>query len=289
MDIFQEQKARAETYGKACGALPDVFREAAPSAALVLGSGWSDSLLRPDDRILSRVPYSAIPGLGASTVAGHAGELVLFERRGARALAFRGRRHGYEGEGWTPVLAPVEIARRLGAGAILLTNAAGGIRADLAPGSLMALSDHVNLTGLNPLKGPPVPGWGPRFPDMSEVYDRRIREAMRAILREDGVELAEGVYAYAAGPSFETPAEIRAFRALGGDAVGMSTVPEAVVAHAAGMRVAAVSCITNFAAGLGGRQLGHEEVLDTTRASLPRMSATLDAFLRAAAETGAEP
>ncbi|MGI6494874.1 MAG: purine-nucleoside phosphorylase [Kiritimatiellia bacterium] len=284
MDIFAEQVRRAETYREAIEALPPEFREAPPAAALVLGSGWSEALERPGDRLLARVPYSAVPGLGASTVAGHAGELRLFERHGLRAMAFQGRRHRYEGEGWTPVLAPVEIARRLGAPSLLLTNAAGGIREDLSPGRLMALRDHINLTGLNPLQGPVVPGWGPRFPDMSEVYDPAFRAAMRERLRSEGVELSEGVYVYVAGPSFETPAEIRAFRRLDGDAVGMSTVPEAIVAHAIGMRVAAVSCITNFAAGLGGCRLGHEDVLETSRDSLPRMGAVLDAFLRTVAE-----
>ena len=260
-------------------ALPAIFKSEKPSAAVVLGSGWSDALA--PDEVMARVPYSALPGLGASTVVGHAGELMLFRFGGRTAVAFRGRRHYYEGVGWGPVIAPVELSRRLGVSDILLTNAAGGIRSDLRPGSLMALSDHVNFTGLNPLQGPPVPGWGPRFPDMSEAYDKKRRAAFCALARENGVEISEGVYVYVAGPSFETPAEIRAYRMLGADAVGMSTVPEATLAHAIGMRVSAISCITNFAAGLADRQLNHEEVLETSVAAMPRMRTAIECFLRA--------
>ena len=268
-------------FDRSIDALPRQFAENPPSVAIVLGSGWSNALA-PDERdVLARVSYSDVPALGASTVVGHAGELVLFRFGGRAVAAFRGRRHFYEGVGWGPVIAPVEIARRLGVKDILLTNASGGIRDGLRPGSLMAISDHVNFTGLNPLRGAQVPGWGPRFPDMSEVYDKKRRAAFCALARERGVEISEGVYVYVAGPSFETPAEIKAYRMIGADAVGMSTVPEAVLAHAMGMRVSALSCITNFAAGLADRQLNHEEVLETSRDSMPRMRTALECYLSA--------
>lgn len=268
-------------FDKSIDALPREFADNPPSVAMVLGSGWSGALAPDEGDILARVPYSTLPALGASTVPGHAGEVMLFRFEGTNVAAFRGRRHFYEGVGWGPVIAPVEISRRLGAADILLTNASGGIRPDLRPGSLMAIADHMNLTGLNPLRGAQVPGWGPRFPDMSEVYDKKRRAAFRALAGERGVAIAEGTYIYVSGPSFETPAEIHAYAMLGADAVGMSTVPEATLAHAAGMRVSALSCITNFAAGLADRQLNHEEVLETSRDAMPRMRAALECYLRA--------
>lgn len=256
-------------------ALPAPFREAPPVCGLILGSGWGDAL-RPE-AVHARVPYAALDGFGASTVAGHHGELLCATLTGRRVVLFSGRRHYYEGCGLGPVVYPVELLRCLGAPIVLLTNAAGGLNPDFAPGTLMAVEDHLNLTGVNPLRGPHRPEWGPRFPDLSHVYDPALTDLLCAL--EAGVR--RGVYAFSVGPSYETPAEVRALRALGGDAVGMSTVPEAVVAHAAGLRVAALSCVTNPAAGLSPTPLRHEEVLAASEAAKPRMAALVAAFVGA--------
>lgn len=256
------------------GNLPKAFREAPIVCGLVLGSGWGD-VLRPE-ALHARLPYAALEGFGASTVAGHHGELLLMTLGGKRVAAFSGRRHYYEGCDLDQVVYPVELLRCLGVPAVLLTNAAGGLNPGFAPGALMAVEDHLNLTGVNPLRGPHRPEWGPRFPDLSRVYD----PALTDLLVCSGEDVRRGVYAFSVGPSYETPAEVRALRALGGDAVGMSTVPEAIVAHAAGLRVAALSCVTNPAAGLGAEPLSHAEVLAAGEAAKPRMAALVAAFLR---------
>ena len=265
-------------FDTAVAALPPCCFEQPPACGLILGSGWSPALQTGDVKL--RLPFGDIPGLGASTVVGHAGELVLFEKYGIRVAAFLGRRHWYEGEGWTPVALPVELMRRLGVRDVLLTNAAGGIHPDLRPGSFLSIRDHINLSGLNPLQGPPVSGWGPRFPDQSRVYHPELRRLLQDAARNAGVALAEGVYAFTAGPAYETPAEIRGYAALGADAVGMSTVPEAMIANAAGLRVAAVSCISNAAAGAGSPPLDHAEVLAETQRVTPQMTALLEGFMR---------
>lgn len=267
-----------DAFDQATAALPPVFFEETPACALVLGSGWSQALRPPT--LLARVPYAAIPGLGASTVAGHSGELVLFRQGAGRVAAFCGRRHWYEGEGWTPVVLPIELARRIGVRDVLLTNAAGSIRPGLMPGDLLLLIDHINTAGINPLQGPMRPGWGVRFPDQTEVYHRDLRTLLHRAAQDADVPLTDGVYAFTGGPCYETPAEIRAYALMGADAVGMSTVPEAMVAHAMGLRVAALSCITNTAAGLSGPHLSHDEVLAETRRAAPVMERLLEAFLR---------
>lgn len=264
-------------FDAAAAALPSAFSGQPPACGLILGSGWGSAL--QTGAVLARIPYREIPGLGASTVVGHAGELVLFERHGLRVAAFMGRRHWYEGAGWEPVVLPVELLRRLGARRVLITNAAGGISPSLRPGDLMAIRDHINTTGANPLIGPVVPGWGPRFPDQSRVYDPELVELLRKAAHDTDATLSDGVYAFTTGPGYETPAEIRAYAGMGADAVGMSTVPEAIVANAAGLRVAGLSCITNMAAGISGPHLSHDEVLEQTRKTAPAMAALLDAFL----------
>lgn len=262
----------------AFAALPSVFAEARPACGLILGSGWSHAL--SVDAVVARVSYAAIPGLGSSTIAGHAGELRLLRHNGLHVAAFCGRRHWYEGEGWLPVVLPIDLMRRMGVRDVLLTNAAGGINVNLRPGDFLLLQDHINTVGLNPLQGPAVAGWGPRFPDQSHIYNRDLRRLLRLAAHEAGVELNEGVYAFTAGPTYETPAEIRAYAGMGADAVGMSTVPEAMVGSASGLRVAAVSCITNTAAGISGPHLSHEEVIAETRRVTPLMGRLLDAFLK---------
>jgi purine-nucleoside phosphorylase len=264
---------------QAARALPPVFREQPPVCGLILGSGWSQALASRE--VLARVPYGAIPGLGASTVAGHAGELLLFEQAGKRVAAFCGRRHWYEGAGWTPVALPVDLLRRMGTRQLVLTNAAGGVNPSLKPGDLLMIRDHINTAGLNPLQGPVIPGWGPRFPDQSRVYAPALAGVLRPCAAAAGIALHEGIYAFTSGPCFETPAEIRAYRGWGVDAVGMSTVPEALLGSAMGMEVAAVSCITNMAAGMGEQALNHEEVLEATQAAGPRMRRLIEALLDA--------
>jgi purine-nucleoside phosphorylase len=262
----------------AAAALPKLCFDKPLQCGLILGSGWSQAL--ETGTPLLRLPYADIPGLGASTVVGHAGELLLFERHGLRIAAFLGRRHWYEGAGWEPVVLPVELLRRMGAQTLLITNAAGGISPSLKPGDLMVIRDHINPSGINPLIGPVVPGWGPRFPDQSQIYAPLLIDLLRKAAYDTEASFTDGVYAFTTGPCYETPAEIRAYASMGADAVGMSTVPEAIVANAAGLSVAGLSCITNMAAGISGPHLSHEEVLAQTRKTAPVMSALLDAFLK---------
>ncbi len=258
-------------------ALPTAFREAPIACGLILGSGWGD-VLTPE-ATWATVPYSALEGYGTSTVSGHSGELKLITLGTRRVAAFCGRRHYYEGCSLEQVVYPVELLRALGVKNLLLTNAAGGLNPDFRPGELMVLSDHLNLTGINPLRGAHRPEWGVRFPDMTQVYDA---EFQAHLLRLGGAQTHAGIYAFSTGPSYETPAEVRAYRALGADAVGMSTVPEAVVAHACGMRVAALSCITNSAAGIQATPLSHEEVLAVSNAAKPLMARLVTDFVREA-------
>jgi purine-nucleoside phosphorylase len=195
-------------------------------------------------------------------------------------LIFEGRRHWYEGDGWNPIAFPIRLAASLGARIVILTNAAGGIRPAFRPGTLMVVDDHINAMGTNPLVGPHDVTWGPRFPDQSAVYDPRLRRQLHRTARRVGAPLAHGIYLAVSGPPYETPAEIAAFRSMGADAVGMSTVPEAILAHAAGLRVVAVSYISNPAAAASGAPLSHEALLARARTMQPRMTALLSAFIR---------
>lgn len=266
-------------FDKAAAALPDACFARPPDFAVVLGSGWGDALRC--DKTLVRIPYSDIPGLGAATVVGHAGELRLYLRGGRRILAFCGRRHWYEGVGWEAVVLPAELARRMGCGKILLTNAAGGINPALRPGDFVILRDHVNTVGLNPLVGPHNPEWGPRFPDMTAVYTQHLRDVLHASANRRGLRAMSGVYAFTSGPVFETPAEIRTYGHMGADVVGMSTVPEAVFAHACGLQVAGLSLVSNLAAGISSAPLCHEEVLAASQAARAVMADLLDDFVTA--------
>jgi purine-nucleoside phosphorylase len=252
--------------------------DAAPRAGLICGSGWGEVV--KSFTIVDSLPYEAIPGLGKTGVVGHAGRLVRAEAHGVETFIFQGRRHHYEGEGWTPVALPVYLLRQFGAGTVLLTNSAGGARADLRPGDLMVITDHINFLFANPLTGPHHPVWGPRFPDQSQVYTPALREILRRAAGRIGLPLAEGVYLASPGPTYETPAEVRMFRAWGADALGMSTVPEAILASAAGLAVVGVSCITNLAAGTLDQPLSHEEVTEMTRLTMPKMQALVAAFWR---------
>lgn len=228
-----------------------------PDVAIVLGSGLGGLAGEIADR--ATIPFDAIPGLRGTGVEGHAGHLVAGELGGTRVIAFAGRLHYYEGHPSHRVVLPVRLASALGATALLVTNAAGGVRRTLRPGTLMLLRDHINLAFRSPLAGPVFEG-EERFPDLSAPYDAELGASMRTAARTSGVFLDEGVYAWVLGPCYETPAEIRMLERIGADAVGMSTVPEVLVAVARGMRVCAVSCITN-AAGAGA-PVDHREVLE---------------------------
>jgi purine-nucleoside phosphorylase len=245
-----------------------------PRVALVLGSGLG--ALADDLEDSTAIPYEEVPGFARPTVEGHAGRLVLGRIGPTPVAAMQGRFHYYEGYTLEETTFPVRVLSLLGAQSIVLTNAAGGINNALRQGSLMLISDHLNLMGASPLRGPNDARFGPRFPDMSEVYDRAYQEVAVQEAHAMKVELRRGVYAALPGPNYETPAEIRMLRALGADAVGMSTVPEAVVARHAGLRVLGISCITNMASGVLDQPIDHGEVIETGQ----RVRATFTELLR---------
>jgi purine-nucleoside phosphorylase len=239
-------------------------REAAPRVGLVLGSGLGSFAQKLVNRVA--IPYEEIPHFPVpSGVVGHAGELVLGDVGRMPVVVLSGRVHFYEGRPMTDVVYPARVLARLGVGAVILTNAAGGVRRTFKPGDLMLISDHINAFGTNPLIGPNEEAIGHRFPDMSAVYDKNLRRLAKATAREVKVPLRDGVYLGNSGPSYETPAEIRAYRTLGADAVGMSTIPEAIALRHAGVRVLGISTITNMAAGILPQALDHSEVLATTK------------------------
>ncbi len=247
-------------------------RAATPVIGVVLGSGlgaFGDTLAD-----LVRVPYADIPHMPVSRVVGHAGNLCLGQAGGVEVACMQGRVHLYEGHEPERVVFGVRLLARLGCKAVLLTNAAGGIHPGFSPGDLMLIVDHINLTGRNPLLGANDDALGPRFPDMTEAYDRRLREVARHAARAEGLTLLEGVYLANLGPTYETPAEVRMARALGADAVGMSTVPEVIALRHMRVPVAAISCITNLAAGISPTPLDHgevEQVANRTRQDFVRL------------------
>lgn len=249
----------------------------APEVGVVLGSG----LGRFGDEVEGalRVPYERVEGMPRAGVSGHEGVLVLGKVSGASVAVLQGRVHAYEGHPLEEVVFGVRLLRALGAESVLLTNAAGGIDPAIAPGELMVISDHLNLTGRNPLVGPNDLALGPRFPDMSEVYDAALRRALHDAAASVGVVLREGVYAGVLGPSYETPAEIRMVAGHGASAIGMSTVLEAIAARHVGLRVVGLSCITNRAAGLSGERLTHEEVKVTAGAAAEKVARLIAAFV----------
>lgn len=227
---------------------------------MVLGSGFQHVLSQFDAE--SRIDYSRLPGFPPTGVSGHAGELLLGRLGGTPVMVFSGRTHYYEGRTMAAVTFAVRVAAACGVRDLVLTNAAGGLNRAFRPGDFMILADHINLIGANPLRGPAVPGL-PRFVDLTLTYDQRLSLLLARAGRQCGVRFKSGVYLAVSGPSYETPAEIRAFARLGADAIGMSTVPEAIVARQCGLNVAALSCITNLAAGRSKQPISHQEVLET--------------------------
>lgn len=228
---------------------------------LILGSGLGELADEIEDSIV--IPYTEIPSFPVSTVAGHAGQLVFGTLGGKKVLALQGRFHYYEGYSMNEVTFPVRVMRFLGTESIIVTNAAGGVNKDFTPGDLMLITDHINSFGTNPLIGPNDEEFGVRFPDLTEAYDKEYQEVAKEVAIELDLSLKEGVYYGMTGPTYETPAEIRMIQTVGGDAVGMSTVPEVIVARHAGMRVVGISCISNLAAGMG-EKLNHEDVIEVT-------------------------
>jgi len=245
-----------------------------PRIAVVLGSGLG--AFADEFEEAARIPYSDIPGFAASTVAGHAGSLVIGRVGPVPVVAMQGRVHFYEGYSLEEVTFPIRTFKLLGIETLLLTNAAGGINVQLSEGTLMIISDHLNLMGVNPLRGPNDERFGPRFPDMTEVYSRELQETVVEEASALGIEVRRGIYAALSGPSYETPAEIHMLRSFGVDAIGMSTVPEAIVARHMGMKVLGISCITNMAAGISDSPINHEEVIETGN----RVRATFTLLLR---------
>ncbi len=248
-----------------------------PETAVVLGSGlgsFAESLAGAQT-----MPYETIPYWPASRIVGHAGKLVAGEARGRHVLALSGRVHFYEGHPVETVTFAVRVLGRLGVKTLLLTNAAGGINTNFGEGALMVIDDHLNLMGVNPLVGPNDERLGPRFPDMSEVYSKRLRAIADKAAAAASIKVEHGVYVAVSGPSYETPAEIRAFRTLGADAVGMSTVPEAIVARHMGIEVLGISCISNMAAGILPQPITAEEVIETTGRVRGQFIALLEGIL----------
>ncbi len=233
-----------------------------PEIGLILGSGLGVLAEEIEEPI--KIPYQEIPEFPVSTVEGHAGQLVYGTLRGKKVIAMQGRFHFYEGYSLDKVTFPVRVMRELGVSTIIVTNAAGGINESFEAGDLMLITDHINNMGTNPLIGENQPHFGVRFPDMSEAYSKELRGVAKQVAEELKINLKEGVYVGNTGPSYETPAEIRMLRVWGGDAVGMSTVPEVIIARHAGMKVLGISCISNMAAGILDQPLTHDEVMETT-------------------------
>ncbi len=232
-----------------------------PEIGIVLGSGLGDLA---DSYCDIAIPYGNIPHFAKSTVEGHKGQLVFADINGKKVVMMQGRNHFYEGHSMADVTYPIKVMKELGAKTLILTNAAGAVNKSFRPGDLMVITDHINFMGQNPLVGPNDEHFGVRFPDMSEVYNKNLVKIVDAAARLLKIDIKHGVYLASSGPSYETPAEIRMMRNWGADAVGMSTVPEAIVANYCGMNVVGISCISNYATGVSTKKLSHEEVIETT-------------------------
>jgi len=229
-----------------------------PKIGIILGSGLGIYADQIENKVI--IPYQDIPHFKKTSVEGHDGRLILGTVQGVEVVALQGRIHAYEGYPMEEIVFPVRTLAMLGIEILFLTNASGGINDNFHPGDLVAITDHINLTGRNPLVGPNIPELGPRFPDMTEAYDSELREVMRKVAKNHHVDLKDGVYCSVLGPTYETPAEIRMIKTIGGDMVGMSTVPEVIAANHLGVKVAGVACITNYAAGIKKEKLSHADV-----------------------------
>lgn len=252
--------------------------EQKPQVGLILGSGLGELA----DHIQGVViPYSDIPHFPVSTVQGHKGQLVIGEYQGKQVVAMQGRFHFYEGYTLQQTTFPIRVMKLLGVETLIVTNAAGGVNTSYQPGDLMVITDHINLTGQNPLIGENLHEFGDRFPDMSNAYTAELRSLFKTLAAQDGIQVREGVYAGMTGPSYETPAEIRMLRTIGADAIGMSTVPEVIVASHCRMRVLGISCISNMAAGILPQPLSHAEVMETAERVKATFMQLINQFIEA--------
>lgn len=243
-----------------------------PEIGIILGSGLGDFA---QDFNAITIPYSVIPGFETSMVKGHKGQLAFVEINGKKVVIMQGRYHFYEGHSMEKVVYPVKVMKKLGVKTIIITNAAGAINKDFKPTDLMLITDHINLMGTNPLIGQNDERLGTRFPDMSEIYKKDLIKTAHSCASKLGFKLQNGVYAAFTGPSYETPAEIKALKVLGADVVGMSTIPEAIVANYCSMNVLGISCISNYAAGISDEKLSHEEVIESTNIAKEKFKSLL--------------
>lgn len=252
-----------------------------PRVGMILGSGLG--ALADDIAATATIPTAEVPGWPQSTIEGHAGQLVLGELEGQPVFVLQGRAHYYEGYPMSRIGLSVRVMQNLGVEILIVTNAAGAVNPDFQPGELMLITDHINFMGMagaSPLRGPNLASFGPRFPDMSQTYDRQLMALARQVAKEEGLRLQEGVYVCLGGPNFETPADLRFLRAVGADAVGMSTVPEVIVARHGGTRVLGISGISNKANLDGNTETTHAEVLEAGRILVPKLTALIRGFLR---------
>ena len=268
---------RDETLIKSVAILKKRWGEKAPFTAMVCGSGWAN--VTSDLTVVDELSYEEIECLSSTTVEGHVSKLLLVKTKNAYAIMFQGRRHYYEGVAWKTIAQPVLLSYELGCRNIILTNAAGGISTHLTVGDLMIINDHINFMGDNPLIGNFDYADVPRFPDQSEVYSKDLRDTAAVIGSENSLKLKKGIYLALSGPAFETPAEIQAFNKWGADAVGMSTVPEAMIANAIGLKTLGISCISNMAPGISKQPISHEEVAENTTGTLPKMKILISKLL----------
>ena len=241
-----------------------------PKIGIVLGSGLGVYVDRIENKTV--IPYKDIPHFHETSVEGHNGKLILGQTQGVDVAVFQGRFHVYEGHDLEDVVLPVRTLSFLGADYLLLTNASGGINESYRPGELVIIKDHINMTGKNPLVGPNISELGPRFPDMTQAYDLELQDLIQESAKKIDIDIKRGIYAGVLGPTYETPAEIGMLKAIGGDLVGMSTVPEAIAANHLGLRVAGISCVTNMAAGIGGEKLKHEDVKIVAQQAMQKFS-----------------
>jgi len=248
-----------------------------PRVGIVLGSGLGAFVNYL--KVEAQIPYDEIPYFAAPSVEGHSGRLIIGEMHGLPVVIMQGRVHYYEGHSMEQVVYPIRTLAMLGIEVLVLTNSAGGLDPKMKSGDLMVIDDHINLMGYNPLMGPNIKNLGPRFPDMTEAYDKKLSSILLNILKDNKIPHSRGVYCGVSGPTYETPAEVRYLQIIGGQAVGMSTVPETIAANHLGLRVCAVSCITNPAAGLHTSKLTHDEVTEMARSVEKKFSLLLDQFL----------
>ena len=267
-----------QAYEESVRSIRERLEGRSPQVAMILGSGLGDMADAVEGAVA--VPYGDIPHFKASTAPGHKGRLVFGKLEGVPVAVMQGRMHHYEGYSYEEVAYAVRVLRLLGCRTLIVTNAAGCVRTDWQAGDLMLITDHIKMFSESPLRGENLPDFGPRFPDASRLYTPRLRRLAREAARETGIPLREGVYFYCCGPQYETPAEIRAARILGGDAVGMSTAPEVIAAGHCGMEVLGLSLLSNMAAGILDQPLSEQEVLDAAQAAREKFSGLIRACLR---------